>query len=877
MQTRKFTVDGMSCAACVQRVEKAVKRLDGVKTCVVSLLTNEMQVSYDAPCSDLAIISAVNNAGYKAGLYNKNLKSRAIGRLSGETKSMIKRLIPSVILILILMYVAMGHMIGLKLPSFLENKESAPILAIIQIALCLAVLIINGKFFVSGVKSFISLSPNMDALITLGSGASFIFSFCVSVSIFISASKGDYDAAYKSLHILYFDGSAMIVVFITFGKMLESLSKGRTANAISALMALVPKTATLLVDGKEVIVAPEDINEGEVFIVKAGESVPVDGVIIEGHAAVDESSLTGESMPIDKTVGGEVFTATINMNGYFLARATKVGDDTTLSKIIDLVKNVSVTKAPIAKLADNVAKIFVPLIIVISLIVLTIWLIISKDFALSLTHAVSVLVVSCPCALGLATPVAIMVGSGKGAKLGVLYKNAESLENVGKTTAVVFDKTGTLTKGLATVTDVIPLNGFSKERLVSVAVSLESKSSHPLGKAVIDGLTTENLLEVSEFTEVAGKGVKGFIDGKPVLGGNLKLLKEEGVEISNILNHLSVLSNDGKTPLIFTDDGVVAGIIACADQIKETSKQEVEYLEKCGIRVFMLTGDNKAVANSVARRVGVKEENVIAEVLPDGKANEVLKLKGEYVVAMVGDGINDAPALTVANTGIAIGAGSNVAVESADMVIVGNDLRSVSDGIDLSKFVIKIVKENLFWAFFYNLIAIPVAAGALSGVGLNLSPGLASACMSLSSVTVVLNALRINLFKSAKQKKIVEGEVKKYNAENDCENVREDLDCNVATCKREDDQKENPNDEEKSNNNVGEIADKGDIMTTIKVSGMMCHHCEMHVQNAVKKIDGVKDVTANHVTGLVTVTHDDSCDLEKVKAAITEQGYEVVG
>lgn len=852
-RTQKFTVSGMSCAACVSRVEKDVTAVEGVTSCTVSLLTNEMAVTFELPCTEDMIISAVFKAGYKAQIYEETAKSGAISRLSGETKSMLKRLIPSAVLIILLMYVSMGHMIGLKLPPLMQKAENAYIVAIIEIVLCLSVLIINRKFFISGIKSFISLSPNMDALITLGSGASFLYSLYVTIKIFTLTAKSDYTAASGLLHGLYFDGSAMIVVFITLGKMLESLSKGKTANAIKALMALAPKTATKLVDGKEVTVSPTDLQVGDLFVVKAGESIPVDGVIVEGFTAIDESSLTGESMPIDKTVDSEVFTATVNLNGYIVCRATKVGSDTTLNKIIDLVKNVSVTKAPIAKLADKVAKVFVPTIIGLALFVFAIWMIISKDFATSLTHAVSVLVVSCPCALGLATPVAIMVGSGKGAKLGILFKNAEALENAGKTTAVVFDKTGTLTKGNVQVSDVVTING-AKEELISLAYSLEVKSSHPLGKAVVDKFNGLATLPITDFEEIPGRGIKGKWGYKPVIGGNLKLLNAEGVDYSEAIDTIDKLSNEGKTPLVFAVGGVVLGVIACVDELKESSVSEIEYLKKCGLKVFMLTGDNKAVANSVGKQLGLNEAEIVAEVLPDGKANKILEIEKNYRVAMVGDGINDAPALTAANTGIAIGAGSNVAVESADMVVVGNDLHSVSNGVNLSKFVVKVIKQNLFWAFIYNLIAVPIAAGALSSLGVNLSPALASACMSLSSISVVLNALRINLFKPFKGV-----DSKTHVAENLSKNTSDNEKNNNATIGQNTAIKEN------------------DMKVTLKVEGMMCHHCEMHVQNAVKKIDCVTDVVANHQDGMVVITYQNDLDLGKVKSAIVEQGYEVLG
>lgn len=870
--TQKFIIEGMSCAACVTRIEKAVNSIDGVMGCVVSLLTNEMQVTFEEKVSPTDIINAVVQAGYKAQIFDKTQKSGAIGRLSGETKSMIKRLVPSAIIIIILMYVAMGHMIGLNLPTFLQGGEKAHLVALLQAALALSVLIINRKFFISGVKSFISLSPNMDALITLGSGASFLYSLFVTIKICISVANKNFATSQNSLHNLYYDGSAMIVVFITLGKMLESLSKGKTANAISALMALVPETATLLFDGKETVVSPDKIKVGDLFVVKAGERIPVDGVIIEGNVSVDESSLTGESMPVDKTEGCEVYTATVNLNGYFIARATKVGDDTTLSKIIELVKNVSVTKAPIAKLADKAAKVFVPTIIAISLVVLAIWLIIGGDFATALTHSVSVLVVSCPCALGLATPVAIMVGSGKGAKLGILYKNAEALENAGKLSAVVFDKTGTLTKGLANVTDVIPLNGFDIDLLKSLCLSIELKSSHPLGAAVVKAFNGYPAFEITDFEEIAGQGVIGKWDNKPVIGGNLKLLMSNDVEFGTIQNLLDELSVNGKTPLIFAVDNQIAGIVACADELKETSRTEIEYLTKCGIKVFMLTGDNKTVARAVGRKLGLNYDQIISEVLPDGKTDAVLKLKESHNVAMVGDGINDAPALTAANIGIAIGAGSNVAVQSADMVIVGSDVTEVSTGIELSKRVIKTVKENLFWAFIYNFIAIPIAAGALSGIGFYLSPGLASACMSLSSISVVLNALRINLFKS--NLKPSEGKIKTDDT------LVKKLPQNTVANSDDNENAEIGIQQTNNSNNIitysGENAEKeSSMITVLDVEGMMCHHCEMHVQNAVKSLSGVTEVTADHKTGKVTVTHLENFDLEEAKNAIKEQGYEV--
>lgn len=851
IRTQKFKVGGMTCSACSARVEKAVSKLDKVQSVMVNLLTGEMLVTCDKKLSDNEIISAVISAGYTCEVLKNSSKSGAIGRLSQEIKPMITRLIISAVLLIALMYFAMGHMVGLALPFNLGAAKNAGYLAIIQLLLCLSVLVINGKFFIVGGKNLLRLAPNMDSLIALGSGTSFIYSTVITFLIFSAINKGDLTRATELKHGLYFDGSAMILIFITLGKMLEALSKGRTTNALKSLMALAPQSARVLEDDKELTKEITQIKVGDLIVVRAGESFPVDGVIVKGQCSADESSLTGESLPVDKVSGDKVFSATINLNGHVIIKASHVGDDTTLGKIIELVKNVSLTKAPIAKIADRVAGVFVPAVMGLSLIVLIVWLIITHTIGTSLTHAVSVLVVSCPCALGLATPVAIMAGSGRAAKLGVLFKNATALENTGKITAIVFDKTGTLTEGNAHVTDVIPLNGFTRDNLVDIAVALEAKSSHPLGKAVVDSLTPINEVILENFKEIAGKGVVASLDGQAVIGGNLKLMQENGVDTSCALSIIESLASDGKTPLIFAKCGQILGLIAVADKIKQGAKEQIQIIKNLGIKVYMLTGDNRVVANAVAKQLDIDSENVIAEVLPDGKAHAVIALKKTHRVAMVGDGINDAPALTAADIGIAVGTGTNIAIESADVVIAKKSLDGVTSCITLSKKVVTIIKENLFWALIYNTIAIPIAAGAFSWLGLELSPALASVCMSFSSVSVVLNALRLNLFgKSIEQK-----------ASTDCTD-KCTLENNTAT--------KIINDGQPSRQN-------GDIMKTVlNVEGMMCMHCENHVQKAVTKLEGVVSCKADHTTKTVEIEHTEAFIVAQAKAAIEDEGYTVL-
>ncbi len=862
---KKFSVSGMSCAACSARVEGAVKKLEGVNEVAVNLLTNEMSVSYSSPANENLIIAAVKDAGYGAAAIengSKIDKSVAISRLSAETKGMLKRLIPGACLLLMLMYVSMGEMLKLPYPAFLKGEKNAWLVALSELLFCSAILLINRKFFISGIKSLIKLSPNMDSLVAMGSGASLLYSLYQTILIFVAVKKGNFEQALLLKRDLYFEGAAMIVVFITLGKTLESFSKGKTADAISALMTLVPTTATLLKLGEEITVDASQIKVGDILVVKTGDVIPVDGQIIYGEASIDESGLTGESIPIDKKEGDEVFSATVNVNGFIHIRATKVGEDTTLSKIINLVKNVSLTKAPIAKVADKVAGVFVPAVMGIALIVFITWLLIGVGFEQALTRCVAVLVVSCPCALGLATPVAIMVGSGKGAKIGALFKNATALENVGKIKTLVFDKTGTLTENNACVTDVIPINADEKT-LKDLALSIESLSRHPLAKAVCSFLKdTAKKEKITDFRELAGLGVSGKWGNKPIIAGNLKLMEAKGVDISAAIDAVQELSSQGKTPLVFALDNKVVGVIAVADKLRDCAKEEIDRIKKMGIEAYILTGDNTVVAQAIAKELGITNNGVIAGVLPDGKANEILKLKEKGKVAMVGDGINDAPALTAADVGIAIGAGSNVAVESADVVTVGNNLAAVTDAVRLSKKVILTIKENLFWAFFYNVIAIPVAAGAFSGLGLALSPSLASLCMSFSSVSVVLNALRINLFKSSKSldEKAAQKKQKSSNKP-----------INGDICQNSGGACSLPNQGKIIENNEEKIME-----IKLKVEGMMCHHCEMHVEKALLKIDGVSSVKADYVLGEVSISLSGEVDMNLIKTAISDEGYTVI-
>ena len=837
---KKYQVTGMSCSACVARVEKAVKKVKGVNDVTVSLLTNEMSVDFTKECDARQIITAVENAGYNARPFeNADEKAPA----ADESKKMLARLIASAALLLALMYLSMGHMTGLPLPEILKTSGGAVAVAFAEMVLAAAVMILHRRFFISGFKSAVRLSPNMDALVALGSGVSFIYSTVIAVEMLASHLSGA-DATHL-LHGLYFEGAAMIVTLVAVGKTLEAFSKRRTTNALESLLKLAPKTATLLIGDKEVTVPAEEVKVGDVFVVKTGEQIPVDGVVLSGGCSVNESYLTGESIPVDKTVGDELSASTVNMNGYVTAKAAKVGEDTTFSRILELIRNVNLTKAPIARLADKVAGVFVPSVIGIALLTFIIWTIVGESAAQSLKYAISVLVISCPCALGLATPVAIMVGSGVGAKHGVLFKNATALETAGKVNAVVFDKTGTLTMGSPKVTDVLALD--DEELLKTVALSLEVKSEHPLSVAVTEGIDAP-IKEVVDFKVLSGFGLEGLLEGKRAVGGNAKLMENEGVDISAV--DAKKLAAEGKTPLYFAYNGRLLGVIAVADKEKDDAPYIVKTLKTMGVSVYMLTGDNRLTANAVAKRLDIDEDHVFSDVLPADKQAMIKKLKGSGVVAMVGDGVNDAVALSEADLGVALSDGSFVATDSADAVLM-NDLKGLVFALKLSRKTLKNVKENLFWAFIYNVICIPIAAGALTFAGISLTPMIAAAAMSLSSLFVVNNALRLNFVKP-----------------DETERAKQRKSAPIATDGTGGENKSY----ETNNNDIKEnIMEK-----TFKVEGMMCHHCEMHVEKAVTSLDGVKACKADHASGTITVTAD-RFDESAIRSAVEQAGYEFKG
>lgn len=847
----KFKVGGMSCAACSARVEKAVSKVSGVKSVAVNLILGEMQVEYDEPASEKSIIAAVVGAGYTA---KKAVDEKRTSRFLPETKKLLTRLILSLALLVPLMYVSMGSMLGAPLPPFLSPDKHLLAFALYQAILTLAILIINKKFFISGVKSLISLSPNMDALVTIGAGASFIYSVVTTVRIGVTPPA---EMTEHSMHELYFEGAAMIVTLITLGKFLESLSKGRTTDAIDSLLSLMPETAVLLKDGVEVTVPIDEVREGDIFVVKTGDAIPVDGVIISGGAAINQANLTGESIPSDKTVGDEIYSSTVNMNGYITAKATRVGNDSTINRIVETVKNVSLTKAPIAKIADKVSGVFVPAVMGVALLTFLVWLIIGQGVSAALTKAVAVLVISCPCALGLATPVAIMVGGGVGAKHGVLFKTATSLEVLGKCKNVVLDKTGTITYGKPAVTDVIP--AFSnKELLQKIAVAIESLSKHPLAKAVAESLPESDIV-LSDFTELTGSGLKAKWGDKSIIAGNAKLMASENVDIKEHESVAEKLAGEGKTPIYFALDGTLAGIIAVADKPKKEAKEVIAKLASYGINVYMLTGDNRATALAIASLVGIRKENVISDVLPEDKQNAVAKIKEKALTAMVGDGVNDAPALSAADVGVAVSSGSFVAVDAAEVVVM-NDLSSLLFAFKISKRTILNVKENLFWAFIYNIIGIPIAAGAFAAIGWSLNPMFAAAAMSLSSVFVVSNALRLNLVKpdvlasSHKQEKSA------------CGSCDDSCEASGKTRKIQE-----------TKNSAAKIQPTEDIMKEIlNVKGMMCGHCEATVEKKVKAIAGVTAVKADHTSGKVTVEFTSPATLTEVKEAIKAADYEVI-
>ena len=824
--TEKFNVTGMTCSACSAHVEKSVKKLDGVKSVNVNLLQNNMHVDFDETAVSVDdIINAVVSGGYGASVAGKK-QEKTDNKIDNEISNMKFRLIVSLVCLVPLMYISMGHMWGWPFLSVFHGAENGITFALTQMLLTLPIMYVNRKYYITGFKTLFHGAPNMDSLIAIGSGAAFVYGIIAIYCIGYGLGHGDREFAHSYMMNLYFESAAMILALITLGKFLESRAKGKTSQAIEKLIDLSPKTAVVIRDGKEVTVGVDDVQIGEIVVVKAGQSVPLDGVIVEGNGAIDESAITGESIAVEKNVGDKVIGATINKSGYFKFKVEKVGEDTALSQIIHLVEEASASKAPIAKLADKVSGIFVPVVISIAVITIIVWLLLSKGVSFALSMGISVLVISCPCALGLATPTAIMVGTGKGAQYGILTKSAESLETAHQVDTVVLDKTGTITEGKPSVTDIAPV-GISDKELLQIAASIEYLSEHPLAKAIVEKADGLEFSDVADFEQIVGQGVKGNVDGKKVLAGNYKMMRENNIEVSED----EIFANDGKTSLYFAVDNKFVGIIAVADTIKETSRQAIEDMRNMGLDVIMLTGDNAVTANAIKNKLPLS--SAVAEVLPSDKEEEVRKLQQSgHKVAMVGDGINDAPALTRADVGIAIGAGTDIAIESADIVLMKSDLQDVVTSIELSHSVIKNIKQNLFWAFFYNALGIPIAAGVLYGIaGLKLNPMIAALAMSFSSVFVVSNALRLRFFKPKRN--------------------------NIKTVKNE---KENIT-----------------MTKTIKINGMMCSHCTGRVGEVLNAIDGVSAEVSldNGGQAVVTLAKDVSDDV--LKKAVVDAGYEVVG
>ena len=832
----QYTVTGMSCAACSARVEKAVSHVPGVTSCSVSLLTNSMGV--EGTADPQAVIAAVQAAGYGASLKGAAQESPDIAQQEDaladhETPVLKRRLIASLGFLIVLMYFSMGHMMwGWRLPAFFDDNHVA--MGLVQMLLTIAVMVINQKFFINGFKSLFHGSPNMDTLVALGSTASFGYSTYALFAMTGAQVRGDMTAVMSYMHEFYFESAAMILALITVGKMLEARSKGKTTDALKSLMKLAPQTAVLIRGGQEVTVPIAQVRRGDIFVVRPGENIPVDGVILEGESAVNESALTGESIPVDKTVGDSVSAATSNQSGFLRCEATRVGEDTTLSQIIKMVSDAAATKAPIAKVADKVSGVFVPTVIILAVLTTAVWLLCGKPIGFALARGISVLVISCPCALGLATPVAIMVGNGLGAKNGILFKTAVSLEETGKTEIVALDKTGTITRGEPRVTDLVPADGLSEHDLLTLAAALEKRSEHPLARAVMRRADEDKLsiAEISDFRALPGNGLTATLGGEELLGGNLSFISTKAQIPSDLRIEAESLAEEGKTPLFFAKGGRLAGIIAVADVMKEDSPAAIAALRNMGIRVVMLTGDNERTARAIGRQAGVDE--VIAGVLPEGKENVIRTLQKKGKVAMVGDGINDAPALTRADIGIAIGAGTDVAIDAADVVLMKSQLSDVPAAIRLSRATLRNIHENLFWAFFYNVIGIPLAAGVwIPLFGWTLNPMFGAAAMSLSSFCVVSNALRLNLFKlhdAGKDKKI---KSKKHHQE---ENKME---------------------------------------KTMKIEGMMCGHCEAAVKKALEAVDGVASAEVSHTSGTAVVTLSKPVDNAVLKKAVEDKDYKV--
>ncbi len=835
---KQFAVTGMSCAACSARVEKAVSKVPGVTGCSVSLLTNAMGV--EGTATDAEIIAAVQEAGYGASAKGERARSAAPAEdalADHETPRLKRRLVWSLGFLIVLMYVSMGHVMwGWPLPKGFDGNYVA--IGLVELLLTGVVMVINQRFFTSGFKSLMHRAPNMDTLVALGSAASFLYSVYA-----LLAMTGDPTHAAHWMHELYFESAAMILTLITVGKMLEARSKGRTTDALKSLMKLAPKTATLLVDGQEQVVPIEQVKRGDVFVVRPGENIPVDGVVVEGDTAVNESALTGESIPVDKAPGDRVSAATANQSGFIRCEATRVGEDTTLSQIIRMVSDAAATKAPIAKVADRVSGVFVPVVISIAAVTTLIWLLVGEPFGNALARGISVLVISCPCALGLATPVAIMVGSGMGAKHGILFKTAVSLEAAGKTQIVALDKTGTITSGQPRVTDVLPAEGVTEDALMAAAYALERRSEHPLARAIVEAAREKRLheQEAADFRALPGNGLSGTVDGEPVVGGSVKYVSGVAQVPPKALQAADRLAGEGKTPLLFARSGKLLGMIAVADTIKEDSPEAVAQLRRMGVRVVMLTGDNRRTAEAIGKQAGV--DQVIAGVLPDGKERVVRELQEHGPVMMVGDGVNDAPALTRADVGVAIGAGADVAIDAADVVLMNSRLSDVPAAIRLSRATLRNIHENLFWAFIYNIIGIPLAAGAfISLLGWRLNPMFGAAAMSLSSFCVVSNALRLNLFDlhSAKKDRALRHQ--------------------ATLPERKEEEKETTN-----------------MVKTMKISGMMCGHCEARVKKALEAVPGVASAVASHEQGTAVVTLSAPVADDVLKAAVEAQDYEVKG
>ena len=855
----QYAVTGMSCAACAARIEKAVLNVDGVTSCSVSLLTNSMGVEGTATSDE--IIAAVRNAGYEATSKNSNAKN--INNLPDapdeeslkdrETPVLKRRLLMSLGFWIVLMYVSMGHMMwGWSLPPFFDDNHVA--MGLVQLLLTGIIMVINQKFFISGFKGLMHRAPNMDTLVALGSMAAFVYSTVALFAMTDALVKGNSDLVITYMHEFYFESAATILTLITIGKMLEARAKGKTTDALKGLMKLAPKTATLYKDGTEIIVPIDRVVIGDIFVVRPGESIPVDGTVVSGNSAVDESTLTGESIPVDKEAGDLVCAGTLNQSGYIRCEASRIGKDTTLAQIIQMVSDAASTKAPIAKIADKVSGVFVPTVILISVLTVIAWLVLGQNIGFALARGIAVLVISCPCALGLATPVAIMVGNSVAAKNGILFKTAVSLEETGKVQIVALDKTGTITEGEPKVTDIIPADNKSEEELLTTAFSLEKRSEHPLAKAVNLKADCEKIIakEITEFEALPGNGLRAIYNGKRILGGSYKFISSQ-INVSDETRAKSEsLSSEGKTPLLFAYGEELIGIIAVADTIKEDSPYAIQEIKNMGIHVVMLTGDNEIAAKAIGSKSGVDE--VIAGVLPDGKAGVINNLKKKGKVIMVGDGINDAPALTSADIGMAIGAGADVAIDAADVVLMKNSLSDVTKAILVSRATLKNIHENLFWAFIYNVIGIPLAAGVfIKFLGWQLNPMFAAAAMSLSSFFVVTNALRLNFVKLNKAKNVntivlSDSKADKVIEENDFNN---EIENNIQT-------------------------EENSMEKTLKIEGMMCGHCEMHVKNALEAIDGVDSAIVSHEKGTATVILSKEVAIDTLKQAVVDQGYKVI-